>query len=193
MSETGIVNIRGKDYHTVAKRVADFREKHPLWSIRTAIEVNTDAMILVKAEILDHKGTVMSQGHAEEVRTDTGVNSTSALENAETSAVGRALAFLGFGGSHIASADEMAQAAIQQDLKGAYSAAQACMQAFINNYESVIAIQQSISNNDLSSAKEAWHEIDEDTQRALWLATSKGGCFTTEERRIMKSNEFSAA
>ena len=45
------------------------------------------------------------------------INKTSALENAETSAVGRALAFLGFAGTEIASADEVANAIKQQNFK----------------------------------------------------------------------------
>ena len=48
--------------------------------------------------------------YAEENRSFGKINKTSALENAETSAVGRALAFLGLGGSEIASADEVSTA-----------------------------------------------------------------------------------
>ena len=50
-------------------------------------------------------------GHAQEVIGSSQVNSTSALENAETSAVGRALAFAGLAvNGSIASADEINKA-----------------------------------------------------------------------------------
>lgn len=56
---------------------------------------------------------------------------------------------------------------------------------------SVLAIKESIALGELSTAKECWHELDESEKRALWVATTKGGIFTTEERKIMKSNDWS--
>jgi hypothetical protein len=50
---------------------------------------------------------VLATGHAEEIRGQGQVNSTSALENAETSAIGRALAALGCSGGEFASANEL--------------------------------------------------------------------------------------
>ena len=53
-------------------------------------------------------------GHAYEKLGATPINSTSALENCETSAIGRALASAGFAGSEFASADELVNALGQQ-------------------------------------------------------------------------------
>jgi predicted Zn-dependent peptidase len=54
-----------------------------------------------------------------EIKTAKGINQTSHIENAETSAVGRALAFLGYGiETSIASAEEVSQAIAQQKDKG---------------------------------------------------------------------------
>lgn len=117
MSETGIVNIHGKEYRTVAYRVDLFRENHKLedgWTIQTNIVSNNPPFIVVKAEIL-HEGNVVACGHAEEDRNKPGINRTSALENCETSAIGRALASAGFGGGEFASADEVANAVHQQN------------------------------------------------------------------------------
>ena len=58
--------------------------------------------------------------------------------------------------------------------------------------ESVYVLKLAIRDGNLSSAIEAWNEVDEEAKRALWLATTKGGIFTTEERRIMKSDEWGA-
>jgi hypothetical protein len=70
----------------------------------------------MKATISDEKGRVIATGHAEEVRASSQINKTSALENAETSAIGRALAALGMAGTEFASADEVAQAIKQQGI-----------------------------------------------------------------------------
>ena len=58
---------------------------------------------------------------------------------------------------------------------------------------SVRAIKAYLATGDLSMAAEAWAEIGEDGQRALWVAPSKGGPFTTDERNTMKSPDFTAA
>jgi len=110
---TGIVNIRGKEYMTVALRVQHFREVHPDWSIVTQI-VHRDAdEVVMVASILNEQGRLIATGHAEEKRKASQINSTSALENCETSCIGRCLASAGFGGSEFASANEV-QNAIQQ-------------------------------------------------------------------------------
>jgi hypothetical protein len=57
---------------------------------------------------------VLATGYAEERRDSTTINKTSALENCETSAIGRALAAYGYAGTEYASADEVAQAVRQQ-------------------------------------------------------------------------------
>ena len=111
----GIVDIHGKSYKTVALRVTEFREQFPTkdgWGISTSIEAVDDAVVIMKATITDPDGRVVATGHAEEVRTQKGINATSALENGETSAIGRALAAAGFAGTEYASADEV-QRAIQ--------------------------------------------------------------------------------
>lgn len=113
---TGIVNIKGKDYETVALRIKKFRdnEKFKDWSLATEIVVRDAAWVVVRASIMDAQGHVRATGHAEENRESSQINSTSALENCETSAIGRCLAALGLGGTEFASADEVAQAIHQQ-------------------------------------------------------------------------------
>ena len=113
------VNIQGKEYATVNERVAEAHEK---WegnlSIRTRVLESIDGFVRVKATI-KHKndaGTHVFVGHAEEQIGSSFINKTSALENAETSAVGRALAFAGFStDASIASADEVANAMMSQN------------------------------------------------------------------------------
>ena len=108
--DTGIVNIHGKEYQTVAYRVGKFREQYGLdMALVTEIIYADDKVVRMKATISNDKG-VIATGHYEEYRASSNINKTSAWENAETSAIGRALASLGLNGTEFASADEVARA-----------------------------------------------------------------------------------
>jgi hypothetical protein len=108
------VDIHGKPYKTVAERVDEFHKDHPegSCSIKTKIIQFDEVIALVRAKVIvdQHQCVGIFIGHAFERADKGGINATSHLENAETSAVGRALAFAGYGGSEIASADEVQQA-----------------------------------------------------------------------------------
>ncbi len=192
MSDTGIVKIHNKEYKTVALRIQEFRAEFPNYGVMTEV-LNASELVQVKATIENEEGRVIATGLAEEVRGSTNINSTSALENCETSAVGRALAFLGFGGTEIASADEVVNAINQQAEKGAFEKAAACSQAVRDHWYNIEAIQVALGEEQYPAAKEAWNEIPEEDQRKLWLATTKGGILTTREREQIKSDEWSAA
>ena len=111
----GVVNIRGREYETVALRVSKFREKHPAWALETEILQRDAEVVVMRAAIKDETGRVLATGHAEEYRAASQINETSATENCETSAIGRALAALGLGGTEFATADEVANAISQQN------------------------------------------------------------------------------
>lgn len=114
--DTGIVNIHGKDYKTVAKRVDEFRKEHSTkMAIVTSLVSIDEKVVVMKAEILDENQRVIATGYAEEYRQASQINRTSALENCETSAIGRALANFGLAGGEYASADEVANAIQQQN------------------------------------------------------------------------------
>lgn len=109
------ISIHGKDYATVALRLAIARR-----NLGTDLDIVTKVIHLdnekavVQADIF-LEGKHVSTGLAEEFRSASRINQTSALENAETSAVGRALAFLGITNDQIASAEEVSLAIEQQD------------------------------------------------------------------------------
>ena len=109
------------------------------------------------------------------------------MENCETSAVGRALAFFGLAGTEIASADEVAAAIAQQTEKTLYASFQKTTQANEDNHDSLLGIREFLAEENWSAAKEAWREVDHEAQKAIWVATTKGGWFTTAERQQMKT------
>ena len=99
--------IHGKEYTMVAQRVEAFRKYAGTdWSITTEILEDNERRVLARAIISDRNGFVVADGLAEEMRGH-GVNKTSAIENAQTSAWGRALANLGLHGSKMASVEEI--------------------------------------------------------------------------------------
>jgi len=194
---SGTVKIHGKEYKTVALRIQEFREKHPDFTIQTDLVEANDMLVVMKATI-SAAGMVIATGYAEEVRTASKINRTSALENAETSAVGRALAFFGLGGSEIASADEVANAITQQSSQAPKEDMEKLIahnEAWRNNAGSIYFIKEYIDMDEpkWESVAEAWAEISNEDKQALWLAPSKGGVFTTAERAALKSDEFNAA
>lgn len=74
---SGVVTIRGREYTTVARRVQDFREAHPDWTLTTEI-VHRDAdCVVMRAVIIDEAGRVRANGHAEEYRKASEINRTS--------------------------------------------------------------------------------------------------------------------
>ena len=191
MSDSGVVRIHGKSYNTVAKRVADFRADHQDKTIETELISNAD-MVLIKACIKDGD-RILATGYAEEVRGSTNINKTSALENCETSAVGRALAFYGYGGTEIASANEVSNAIIQQAKQEVADFFIKMNRCIDENFASILEIKEAIAQDVLSRGAEAWFELSEDDQIALFVAPSKGGIFTTKEREVMMSKEFREA
>ena len=110
------INVMGKDYATVALRLAVARRNlGARLNIATEVMHNDKETCVVKATVLIN-GMIVATGLAEEKKNASRINQTSALENCETSAVGRALAFCGMTNDKIASAEEVS-AAIEQQSK----------------------------------------------------------------------------
>ena len=113
---TGI-DFKGKNYVMVDQRVLAFRQLFPEGFIRTHMVSIEDGVCVMKAEVgcyIDnyHSELILATGWAYEKESSSYINKTSYIENCETSAVGRALGFLGLGieGGAICSAEELANA-----------------------------------------------------------------------------------
>lgn len=111
------IKIKGSDYVLVKDRILYFNETYPGGSIETEYKYDKEnGLFMVKASVYpdvqnepDRFYTGLSQASYE----DGGASATAPLENAETSAVGRALAMMGIGVlDSFASADEMRRAGV---------------------------------------------------------------------------------
>jgi len=114
----GVTQKGGKKYTEVSKRVEAFRTHFGLkYGITTNIIVDDGIRVLIKAQVYDLANTAIpvGEGYAEELRGEghfakgdkRNVNTGAAIENCETSAIGRALASLGLHGGQYASVDEI--------------------------------------------------------------------------------------
>lgn len=106
------------DYVTVNTRIEKFYEKYPDGSIQTELISLQDGMCIYKAYAYrDREDTKPCTGHAYEKEGSSFINKTSYIENCETSAVGRALAMMGFEiKKSIASREEVENAKLQQEM-----------------------------------------------------------------------------
>lgn len=102
-------DIKGKDYVMVNQRVKAFRMVYPDGRIETEIVSLNNGTVTFKATVYDGTGNFLANGYAQEKESSSFINKTSFIENCETSAIGRALGFCGFGiDSSIASYEEVA-------------------------------------------------------------------------------------
>ena len=123
------VSIKGREYIEVNQRILAFWELYPNGRIITEKLADDGNRCDFRAIIYDGE-IPMATGHAFEFQGAGMVNKTSYVENAETSAVGRALGILGIGiTDSIASADEVSQAIEHQDEERLRAAQQKLLEA----------------------------------------------------------------
>ena len=108
------VLIHGKEYKTVAERVTEIHttNKDKPLSIETDLVSWTEGIVVFKATVTTGSG--IFTGYAYEHEGSSQINKTSALENCETSSIGRAVAAAGYSGTEYASANEVQNAVTQQ-------------------------------------------------------------------------------
>lgn len=115
--EMTMTDIKGRDYAEVPQKVAAFRKLFPMGTITTDI-ISLDAGMVVMKAVASVDGVILGEGLAYEKEGSTFINKTSFVENCQTSAVGRALSFIGLTGASesIASYEEVMNAKKQQKM-----------------------------------------------------------------------------
>ena len=114
------IKIKGKEYITVNQRLICFRSQpeYKGWRITEDVVSLDEKEGLFKVTIINNDGFEMAVAHAQEYRDSSYINKTSFVENGFTSALGRALGYLGIGiDTSIASADEVQTAVNNQTQK----------------------------------------------------------------------------
>ena len=189
--------IKGKDYIEVNQRVKAFRQLIPNGRIDTNIIRLENGICTIKAEVYDENGNMLASGIAEEKESSSFINKTSYVENCETSAVGRALGFLGIGiDTSICTAEELKNAInnqqrpseeqrnyqsekqnVKQDVKPKkLGDEQRNYQSEINTYSALLAENSKQSPDDWKQAAKAAYETDKGQADVLikwWNKTNK--------------------
>jgi hypothetical protein len=100
-TELPLLDLRGKDYLQVAHRIRWFREERGEWGIETELKCEKDYAI-ARAIVRDISGRIISTATKYEDKQGFG----DFIEKAETGAIGRALAFCGYGTQFTPGLDE---------------------------------------------------------------------------------------
>jgi hypothetical protein len=126
-----------EDYETVEERLVKFWKDHPDGQIHTKLLESTASRFIVEASVFRTEADLRpwTTGLAEETVQGRGVNATSALENCETSAIGRALANAGYATKgKRASREEMGKVAAKQQVANTIEATKAKMAQTSSEY-----------------------------------------------------------
>lgn len=110
------INTHGKEYLQVAGRVLLFRLKHSKGTITTELVASDETSVIFRASVIDEQGSLLGSAYAQSFRSQSKNFSGRTLEDCETSAVGRALAYAGFGtdaaGDDINEGDQLSDAPV---------------------------------------------------------------------------------
>lgn len=92
-TELPLLNLKGKDYLEVKYRLVWFREEHPTWSIETEFLSIDERNACARAVLRDETGRIIATSH----KAESAGHFPDFMEKAETGAIGRALALIGYG------------------------------------------------------------------------------------------------
>ena len=175
----------GVDYATVESRVRAFCSEHQNGQILTELVKNdneTGEVIFKAHAVVD--GVIRGTGHAMEMRGSSNINKTSHIECAETSAIGRCLAMIGYMPSGaIASYEEVENAKLQQSKIKEHELTLASAVAYISE-----AFKTAIFEDDEEGILEVLEDFKGNTslKTAVWKTLSAEQAeFMTERAKVV--------
>jgi len=203
----GVQQRGGKKYTQVVHRMEALREHHGLdFGVSTEILIDDGKRVVMKAVIHtnDLPMIVLGTGHAEELRGEGMVNKTSAIENCETSAIGRALASIGLSGGEYASANEMEGVTRKTEAKASTPkppvvdsqtekdpVVTATNGKPVDYYETHLLFLDQISKINSMADLQSWKETNKETLRAIEEAESDLSAKLVEAFKV-RSGELKA-
>jgi hypothetical protein len=176
-ADTGGIEIHGKKYKTVARRVESFRRNFKTNARMRIAEHKEDekgriSMLAVIELRMGNDWIIVAEGRAEEVRGSSSITRTSATEVCETSAYGRALANFGLHGGEFASANEVENAQAKQLKNGAGIGVHSPLGDVTPTDSAVVysdSIRENIGNPErIAEIHADLHEEGEELYRAVW-------------------------
>ena len=177
------------DYATVESRVRAFCSEHPSGQILTEMvkcEDDTGEVIFKAHAVVN--GVIRGTGHASEIKGSSNINKTSNVECAETSAVGRCLAMLGyFGKGQLSSYEEIENARLQRAEMKMHE------KAFIHTVDLLSAeFKEAINNDDEENILKVVKEMrgNQSLHMAVYETLSNEQVQYMNERRKLIKREF---
>ena len=173
----------GADYAMVVTRIHSFVQQHANGQILTEIVKDEDGVVVFKAHaVID--GIIRGTGHAMEREGSNNINKTSHYECAETSAIGRALAMIGYMPSGaIASYEEVENAKLQQSKIKEHELTSASAVAYISQ-----AFQSAIEEENEEGILEVLADFKGNTplKTAVWKTlNAEQAEFMTERAKVL--------
>jgi hypothetical protein len=173
----------GADYAMVVTRIHSFVQQHANGQILTEIVKDEDGVVVFKAHaVID--GIIRGTGHAMEREGSNNINKTSHYECAETSAIGRCLAMIGYMPSGaIASYEEVENAKLQQSKIKEHELTLASAVAYISE-----AFKTAIFEDDEEGILEVLEDFKGNTslKTAVWKTLSAEQAeFMTERAKVL--------
>ena len=181
MEKLETIKIHDQDYAMVVTRIHSFVQQHANGQILTEIVKDEDGVVVFKAHaVID--GIIRGTGHAMEREGSNNINKTSHYECAETSAIGRCLAMIGYMPSGaIASYEEVENAKLQQSKIKEHELTITSASAYISQ-----ALQSAIDSEDEEGILEVLEDFKGNTplKTAVWKTLSaEQGEFMTERAK----------
>lgn len=147
-----LMDLKGKKYLPVAQRLIWFREEHPKAQIKTEYMVFEPTEATCRASIIDEQGVTLATAHKTETKTSFKFGHA---EKAETGAVGRALAFIGYGTQFCADELDEGESVVDAPIEGQSSQdkGQNEQKRPMESYPKVIAPPQAPHRPSISSGR----------------------------------------